>query len=775
VATEVTGGVQGEAMKQGFRTVSIIVSMLLATVVTAVRPGQAVPGSTPEATRLESAIPEDEVASVNALASPFRLADSRTNLGITGQMWAGREATVSVLGIGGVPSSGVGSVLVNVAVVNPSARGWMTLYASGTAYPGTANVNFDSGEVVSNLVVVQAGSNGAVTVRNAVGSAHVVIDVVGWTAAGAGIRPVAPVRIADSRSNLGIGGAMWAGREAPISVRGVGGVPSSGVGTVIVNVAVVEPSERGWMTLFPGGTGYPGTANVNFDRGDVVSNLAVARVGADGTIIVRNATGSAHVVIDLVGWTAESSGLLPVGPARIADSRTNSTINGIMWNGREVTVPVAGVAGVPSTGVESVLVNVAVVEPSSQGWLTLYPSGAGYPGTANVNFDPGDVVSNLALVRVGSNGAITVRNAIGSVHVIVDVLGWVPSSTTPPPTGGGSIVGLEELGTWFEAPAGTRTFRVTYQSEHPDGQRINARGIVAIPPGSAPGGARRVVVTQPGTLGACETCGVSNYGPVMYSGDILRKGAVLVSADYTGTNDGNPDRQSPYLNARSEGIAILDLVRAARNISGSQATGPVSMIGYSLGGHAVMSAAELAGGAAGSGISVSNVAVLDGVADLEESMKEWSSGSGLSYSYLLAATWPQVYPELPSALTAAGRGSPLQEIKWTAFPGSISQGGLIDRNVLVGDSRWVNRLRANSPGVSRSAGSVLYVASDPSDTIIPAASRSVMFNRMWAAGSSLRTTTAWGARHLGDANGIANRCKNVAIAWAFAEGGSTDC
>ena len=36
--------------------------------------------------------------------------------------------------------------------------------------------------------------------------------------------------------------------------------------------------------------------------------------------------------------------------------------------------------------------------------------------------------SNLVIVPVGADGKVDLRNALGSVHLIVDVQGWIPTS-----------------------------------------------------------------------------------------------------------------------------------------------------------------------------------------------------------------------------------------------------------------------------------------------------------------------------------------------------------
>jgi hypothetical protein len=46
--------------------------------------------------------------------------------------------------------------------------------------PVASDLNFVGGQTVPNLVVVKVGTDGKINIFNAFGSAHVVVDVVGW-------------------------------------------------------------------------------------------------------------------------------------------------------------------------------------------------------------------------------------------------------------------------------------------------------------------------------------------------------------------------------------------------------------------------------------------------------------------------------------------------------------------------------------------------------------------------------------------------------------------
>jgi hypothetical protein len=84
----------------------------------------------------------------------------------------------------------------------------------------------------------------------------------------------------------------------------------------------------------------------------------------------------------------------------------------------------AGVGGVPATGVSAVVVNITATEPTAGSYLTAFPTGTAKPLASNLNFGPGQTIPNLVVVKLGAGGKFSLYNAVGSTHVIADVVGW---------------------------------------------------------------------------------------------------------------------------------------------------------------------------------------------------------------------------------------------------------------------------------------------------------------------------------------------------------------
>jgi alpha-beta hydrolase superfamily lysophospholipase len=144
-------------------------------------------------------------------------------------------------------------------------------------------------------------------------------------------------------------------------------------------------------------------------------------------------------------------------------------------------------------------------------------------------------------------------------------------------------------------PGGGDAFRILYRSTGLNGQPIAVSGAIFIPPGTAPQGGRHVLAYAHPTSGVVEACAPSlmpdTAGMIWGLADMLAKGYVVVATDYPGL--GTPGIH-PYLIGVSEGRAVLDSVRAARDLPSSGASNRFVVWGHSQGGHASLYTGELA-------------------------------------------------------------------------------------------------------------------------------------------------------------------------------------
>ena len=375
-------------------------------------------------------------ARYNAL-TPARILDTRSGNGAPAAPLGPNAAVdLQVTGRGGVPASGVSSVVLNVTATQPTAASSLTAFPTGEARPVGANLSFVTNQTVPNLVVVKVGTGGRVSLYNAAGTVHVIADVAGWydagtATSGARYNPLTPARLLDTRSGNGApAAALGPGATLDLQVTGRGGVPATGVSAVVLNVTVTQPSAYSFLTVFPTGQPRPSASNLNFITGQTVPNLVLAKVGAGGKVSLYNALGTAQVIADVAGWydtgTATSGArYTPLSSSRLLDTRSgNGAPAAALGSGTTLDLQVTGRGGVPATGVSAVVLNVTVTQPSAYSFLTVFPTGQPRPGASNLNVVPNQSATNAVMAKVGAGGKVSLYNALGTAHVIVDVVGW---------------------------------------------------------------------------------------------------------------------------------------------------------------------------------------------------------------------------------------------------------------------------------------------------------------------------------------------------------------
>ncbi|HEY4609573.1 MAG TPA: hypothetical protein VIH06_10230, partial [Ilumatobacteraceae bacterium] len=244
--------------------------------------------------------------------------------------------------------------------------------------------------------------------------------------------PLNPARLLDTRDGTG-GNLSGLSRNTftQLKVDGVGGVPATGATAVVLNVTVASPITNGFITAWPSGEDQPTVSNLNFVPGQTVPNLVTVKIGANGKINLYNSEGFTQVVADVVGYYTSSppaagGRFTAVTPGRLLDTRLGAGIP--VGPSQTINVPVTGQFGVPSTGVTGVAVNVTVDQPTSSGFLTVWPTGEPQPLASSHNFVPGLTIANLVLAKVGAGGQISIFNNAGQTHVVVDIVGYFSSA-----------------------------------------------------------------------------------------------------------------------------------------------------------------------------------------------------------------------------------------------------------------------------------------------------------------------------------------------------------
>ncbi len=380
---------------------------------------------------------------------PARLCDTRS--GQPANQCSGKTLgpaatdVVAVAGQEGVPKTGATAVVVNVTAVGATASTYLTVYPDGRQRPLASSLNVNAGENVPNLVTVALPEDGEIDVYNAAGRVDLIVDVEGFYAApsspGTGLyNALSPQRICDTRpsgqpSNQCTGKAPQAGKSLSVQVAGKGGVPSTGVAAVVVNVTAIASPTPGYLTVYPAGSSKPNASNVNYRAGEIVPNRVMMPLGSGGAIEIFSGNGTPNVAVDVSGYFTDSSDPTASGteftpafaPSRICDTRSQQPAN--QCTGKTLlaattdNVAAGSAQGVPP-GATAAVLNVTSADATTGGYFTVYPpSDASPPVASDLNFSAGDAVANMVVATL-AGGSFDVYNARGSTDLIVDLVGW---------------------------------------------------------------------------------------------------------------------------------------------------------------------------------------------------------------------------------------------------------------------------------------------------------------------------------------------------------------
>ena len=374
--------------------------------------------------------------------TPVRVLDSRSNLGVTGKFSANVPKTFQITGGAfGIPAEAI-AVTGNVAVVNQTQAGYVSVTPTATATPSSSTINFPTGDIRANNFTLPLGPGGklsAVYKAGAGKTTDLVIDITGYFTAGnadATYIPLAPpTRVLDSRfATGGFNGVPFsAGVPRDLQVAGVNGIPGNAT-AVTGNLAVVGQTRAGYLSVTPDHpTGVPPSSTLNFPVGDIRANGLTADLNGTGqlSITYTSAPGAtAHVVLDITGYYVDdTSGKLfyPLTPGRVLDSRTTvlTGLTGKFTANLARTLPVASHWGVPADAT-AISGSLAVVNQTQAGYVSVTPTATNTPSTSTLNFPLVDIRANGITVPMsgGSIGLVYKAGTGQTTHLVLDVTGY---------------------------------------------------------------------------------------------------------------------------------------------------------------------------------------------------------------------------------------------------------------------------------------------------------------------------------------------------------------
>ena len=231
-------------------------------------------------------------------------------------------------------------------------------------------------------------------------------------------------------------------------------------------------------------------------------------------------------------------------------------------------------------------------------------------GTATATAETGEPGAGGPGGPGGTGGSGSETVAGGEVLPVIDAAPGTVLSSRPAPEpagdnggsgGSGGSGGLGEAlgaGSSGESSVDFSARIMSFATRDGSGRGREVGGIVVVP--DVPwehAGQRPTVVVAPGTVGQADKCapsatyGEPGGGQISQVQPLLEQGFRVVVSDYIGLS---APGVHTYANRLDQGQTILDAARAGLAIDGLPADSPVAFWGYSQGGGATASAAELA-------------------------------------------------------------------------------------------------------------------------------------------------------------------------------------
>jgi hypothetical protein len=297
------------------------------------------------------------------------------------------------------------------------------------AAQATSLINYLPFKDTANAAVIAVDtSNGVLTLFTNSANTNVDIDLTGYYTTLTAFNSAGVTRVGDTRTS---GGAIPAGTFKTFTVNAPVGSKA-----VALNVTSVHQNVGGFLAVVPHGAPAPTSSNVNYLPGVDKAGFAIVNLPSSGSnmVDVYAEGGADNVVLDSYGYYPVTSNLVSLAnPTRVLDTRSTPA-QGLphpLAANTPYNFSVAG-AGVPANA-QAVVISLTSAHNAAStgvGFLEVYPAGGSQPLVSSLNYiSPSRDVANLAIVKLGPNGTLTLFSGNSPIDVAVDVLGYVPAGS----------------------------------------------------------------------------------------------------------------------------------------------------------------------------------------------------------------------------------------------------------------------------------------------------------------------------------------------------------
>ena len=302
-------------------------------------------------------------------------------------------------------------------------------------------------------------------------------------------------------------------------------------------------------------------------------------------------------------------------------------------------------------------------------------------------------------------------------------------------------------------PAGMRGWRILYATTVDDSTPATAVATVFAPT-DPPAGACPVIAWEHATTGLLQKCMPSLLSTptkgIPWCRRIVTAGWVVVATDYSFVEKGGPH---PYLIGEGEARAVLDSVRAARQMPGLTLDKRMVMWGYSQGGHAALWTG-IVGPRYAPDLEILGVAAIAPPANIEKNLV-MNVEADKRFGPYLALSYSRFYPDItfeqalrPEALDAAR-----QIVNLCCFlPAEDAEriqglAATFDGPALTTSSNKALQARLEQNTADAPIQAPVVIAQGLSDIVVPSSATDAYVEERCAAGQRLEYWTFAGRDH----------------------------
>ncbi len=278
------------------------------------------------------------------------------------------------------------------------------------------------------------------------------------------------------------------------------------------------------------------------------------------------------------------------------------------------------------------------------------------------------------------------------------------------------------------AVGSAKAYRILYRSTDANGQPIAVSGAVFIPNTPPQHRHRDIIAWAHPTTGVVDRCAPTLLpdlaGTVAGLEEMMRRGYVVAATDYEGLG---VHGTHPYLIGKSEARAVLDSVRAARELPDALASDRFAVWGHSQGGHAVFFTGEEAASYAPELKLVGLAAAAPATYLVELFRADRGTMGGDVLTAMALLSWSTIYNIPTDSVLASGAKHSYTAVATTCIQSiadllkldQIAQP--LEQRFLAADPSkiepWRGIMEANSPG-KNPAGAPVFIAQGTADETV---------------------------------------------------------